>query len=44
VPFDGFDIPTTREKVLAGERPKHAHSCPREVRTIVEQAWAQVRL
>ena len=41
MPFDGYDIPTVKDMVLAGERPKPPLSCPRIVQRLFNDCWAQ---
>ena len=41
MPFDGYDIPTVKEMVCAGERPKPPLSCPRIVQRLFSDCWAQ---
>jgi hypothetical protein len=41
MPFDGYEIPTVRDMVLAGERPKPPLSCPRIVQRLFNDCWAQ---
>lgn len=40
MPFDGYDIPTVKEKVLSGERPPAPLSCPRVVQRLYADCWA----
>eukprot|EP01046_Picozoa_sp_COSAG06_P047250 COSAG06_NODE_6838_length_2751_cov_49.510181_2_plen_115_part_00 len=40
MPFDGYDIPTVKEKVLSGERPPAPLSCPRVVQRLYSDCWA----
>jgi hypothetical protein len=39
MPFDGYDIPTVKEKVLSGERPPAPLSCPRVVQRLFSDCW-----
>lgn len=42
VPFDGVSVPEIRRRVCAGERPRIAHTVPREVAQIIKECTAQL--
>ena len=41
MPFDGYDIPTVKAKVIGGERPAIPLSTPRVVQRLFSECWHQ---